>query len=185
MNEHTVKAFDIELDELVSDWVQQPAFLVFVGELLMHHGEGTGKTGARQFGPAQRVTWQPQQAVNTDQVHLQDESGADLPFEQDVTQTPPALRSTKALPPGHYKWLADGQTAERAAINFPADAESDLRCLDPDQISAGESLSLSATASLIAQRDGFPLWPWCAGLGAALLLVEGAAARMKKKEVPA
>ncbi len=174
-------AWNIELDETVSDWVQQSAFLVFIGELLMHHGEGAGTAGTRHFGPAQLVSWRPQQAVNTDQVHLQNESGADLPIEQDQARTPPGLRSAKVLSPGLYAWLLDGQVAERAAVNFPADAESDLRCLDPNQIGVGESLSPGATASLLAQRDGSPLWPWCAGGGALLLLLEGAAARMMKK----
>lgn len=177
--------WNVELDEKVSDWVQQPAFLVFLGELLTHHGEGASGVGARLLGPAQRVTWQPQRAVNVDQVHLQGESGGDLPFEQDTRQTPPALHSVKLLPPGHYKWVVDGQAVERAAVNFPSDAESDLRCLDPDQIGVGETLSLGAASALIAQRDGFPLWPWCVGLGAVLLLVEGATARLKRKEVAA
>lgn len=180
-----IVAWNIELDEAVSDWVQQPAFLVFVGELLMQHGEGAGKAGARQFGPAQFVTWQPQQPMNPDQVHLLNEAGADVPFEQDFTRTPPALHSRTHLPPGLYRWQVDGQSTEVAAVNFPSDAESDLRCMNPDQIGAGESLSLSATASLIAQRDGLPLWPWCVGIGAALLLIEGLAARTKRREVTA
>jgi len=180
-----IVAWNIELDEAMSDWVQQPAFLVFVGELLMQHGEGAGKSGARQFGPAQYVTWQPQQPVNPDQVHLMNEAGADVPFDQDFSHTPSALHSRTHLPPGHYRWQVDGQTAELAAVNFPSDAESDLRCMNPDQIGAGESLSLSATASLIAQRDGLQLWPWCVGIGAVLLLAEGLAARTKRKEAVA
>lgn len=177
--------WNVELDEAVSDWVSQPAFLVFLGELLSHHGEGAGRSSARMFGPAQTVVWRPQQPVNADQVHLENESGAEMPFAQDLTQSPPALHSLTPLPPGQYKWVVDGQAVQRAAVNFPADVESDLRCLDLDQIGVGESLSLSAASSLIAQRDGFPLWPWCVGACAALLLMEGAVARNQRKEVAA
>lgn len=169
--------WNIELDETVSDRVQQPAFLVLLGELLLHHGETGGASALRQFMPPQQVFWQPQQPVAADQVRLQDDAGGERPILNDATQSPPVFRVRDALPPGNYKWLLDAQVAERASVNFPADAESDLRTLDPATLGVGKSLTLSAAAALAAQRDGLPLWPWCVAVALFALVIESLVAR--------
>ena len=81
--------------------------------------------------------------------------------------------------------MLDGQISERASVNFPADAESDLRTLDPATLGVGKSLTLSAAAALAAQRDGLPLWPWCIGLAALVLLLESLLARSVIQRVTA
>ncbi|MFC5455880.1 BatA domain-containing protein [Prosthecobacter fluviatilis] len=169
--------WNIDLDEAVSDRVQQPSFLVLLGELLLHHGETGGHSALRQFIPPQNLFWQPKQPVAADQVRLQDDTGAEHPFIYDASQSPAVLRAREALPPGNYKWLLDAQAVERASINFPADAESDLRTLDPASLGVGKSLTLSAAAALAAQRDGLPLWPWCVGVALCALVLESLVAR--------
>jgi hypothetical protein len=169
--------WNIELDETVSDRVQQPAFLVLLGELLLHHGDAGGYAALRQFTPPQNIFWQPQQPVAEDQVRLQDDGGADHPFLHDAAQSPAVFRAQETLSPGNYKWLLDSQPIERASVNFPADAESDLRTLDPASLGIGKSLTLSAAAALAAQRDGLPLWPWCVGVALCALVLESLVAR--------
>lgn len=170
--------WNIELDEAVSDRVQQSSFLVMLGELLLHHGDSGGAAGAlRQFIPPQKVFWQPRQPVAADQVHLQDDNGVEQTSTYDGAQSPPVFSARDAMAPGNYKWLLDGQATERASVNFPADVESDLRTLDPATLGIGSSLTLSATAALAAQRDGLPLWPWCVGFALAALLIESVVAR--------
>jgi hypothetical protein len=169
--------WNIELDEALSDRVQQPLFLVLLGELLLHHGESGGHAALRQFIPPQSVFWQPRQPVAADQVRLQDDAGAEPPFQCDASQSPAVFRACQALPPGNYKWLLDAQAVERASVNFPADAESDLRTLDPASLGMGQSLTLSAAAALAAQRDGFPLWPWCVAIALCALVLESLVAR--------
>lgn len=169
--------WNIELDEALSDRVQQPSFLVLLGELLLHHGESGGLGVLRQFIPPQAVFWRPQQPVAADQVRLQDDTGLEFAITHNAAQSPPVFTTQGALPPGNYKWLLDGQTAERATVNFPADAESDLRTLDPASLGVGTSLSISAAAALAAQRDGLALWPWCLAAAVLLLLLESLLAR--------
>jgi hypothetical protein len=169
--------WNIALDEAVSDRVQQPSFLVLLGELLLHHGQAGGAAALRQFIPPQQVFWQPQQPVAADQVRLQDDAGAEHPIVCDATQSPAVFRTRDALPPGNYKWLLDAQPVERASVNFPADAESDLRTLDPASLGIGKSLTLSAAAALAAQRDGLPLWPWCVAAAVCALVLESLLAR--------
>ncbi|MFO1482560.1 MAG: BatA domain-containing protein [Verrucomicrobiaceae bacterium] len=169
--------WNIELDESTSDRVQQPSFLVLLGELLLHHGESGAAAALRQFIPPQKLYWQPQQPVAADQVRLYDDAGEDIVISTNAAQSPPVFSARDALPPGNYKWQLDGQTAERASINFPADLESDLRTLDPASLGVGSSLSLSAAAALAAQRDGLPLWPWCLAIAACALLLESLLAR--------
>ena len=169
--------WNIELDEAVSDRVQQPSFLVLLGELLLHHGEAGGQAALRQFMPPQKLFWQPRQPVAADQVRLQDDAGAEHPFLNDASQSPAVFRAREALPPGNYRWLLDAQTVERASVNFPADAESDLRTLDPESLGIGKSLTLSAAAALAAQRDGLPLWPWCVAVALCALVLESLVAR--------
>ncbi|WP_395745503.1 BatA domain-containing protein [Prosthecobacter sp.] len=169
--------WNIELDESLSDRVQQPSFLVLLGELLLHHGEAGGQAALRQFVPPQRVFWQPRQPVAADQVRLQDDAGAEHAFVHDATQSPAVFREREVLPPGNYRWLLDGQPVERASVNFPADAESDLRTLDPASLGIGKSLTLSAAAALAAQRDGLPLWPWCVAVALGALVLESLVAR--------
>ncbi len=173
--------WNMELDEKVSDRVQQASFLVLLGELLLQYGDSSGAVMLRQFTPPQSVFWQPPQPVAVDQIRLQDESGADQPFTHDNAQSPPVFRMREALLPGNYKWLLDGQTAERASVNFPADAESDLRTLDPATLGVGSSLTLSAAAALTAQRDGLPLWPWCVAAALLMLVLESFIARSSLK----
>ncbi len=177
--------WNIELDETVSDRVQQPSFLVLLGELLLQHGESGGSSALRQFVPPQSVFWQPQQPVAVDQIRLQDDGGVETPITHDSAQSPPVFRARDAMQPGNFKWLLDGQPAERASVNFPADAESDLRCLDPATLGVGKSLTLSAAAALTAQRDGQPLWPWCVGAALLLLLIESVLARSTIKTAAA
>ena len=174
--------WNIDLDEAVADTVQQPSFLVLLGELLLQHGEGGGRAALRSFGTEQLVRWPVQQAVAEDQVQFQDSTGASMPFTYDASAHPPMLRSTKPLPPGSYRWLVNGQVVERSVVHFPADTESDLRGLNPDGMGVGESLSLDATSVMVAQRDGEPLWPWCLGAAAVLLLLEGLLARVKSSQ---
>ncbi len=169
--------WNIELDETASDRVQQPSFLVLLGELLLHHGETGGSSALRQFIPPQNVFWQPQQPVAVDQVFLHDDAGKEMPSAHDAAQSPPVFSAREPLPAGNYKWLLDGQPAERASVNFPADAESDLRTLDPATLGVGSSLTLSAAAALAAQRDGLPLWPWCVGFAVLALMLESLIAR--------
>lgn len=164
--------WNIELDEKMSDRVQQPSFLVLLGELLLQHGESAGASPLRQFIPPQNLFWQPQQPVAADQVRLHDDAGKEVPVAHNAAQSPPVFTARDPQPQGNYKWQLDGQTAERASINFPADAESDLRTLDPAALGVGSSLSLSAAAALAAQRDGLPLWPWCVAVAAFALLLE-------------
>jgi hypothetical protein len=170
--------WNIPLDERVSDCVQQSSFLVLLGELLLHHSQSSAVGEVpRQFLPPQNLFWRPQQPVAEDQVRLQDDSGTEHPLTQDATQSPPLFRARETLPPGNYRWLVDAQPAERASLNFPADAESDLRTLDPATLAAGSAISLSAAAALAAQRDGLPLWPWCLGFVLIILLLESLVAR--------
>ncbi|MCF7784928.1 MAG: BatA domain-containing protein [Prosthecobacter sp.] len=169
--------WNIELDEAQSDRVQQPSFLVLLGELLLQYGEAGGNSALRQFIPPQNIFWQPRQPVAADQVRLQDDAGAERPFVYDASQSPAVFRAREALPPGNYKWLLDAQAVERASVNFPADAESDLRTLDPSSLGIGKSLTLSAAAALAAQRDGMPLWPWCVGIALCALVLESLVAR--------
>lgn len=169
--------WNIALDEAQSDRVQQPSFLVLLGELLLHHGEAGGHSALRQFIPPQNVFWQPRQPVAADQVRLQDDAGAERPFVYDASQSPAVFRAREALPPGNYKWQLDAQAVERASVNFPADAESDLRTLDPASLGIGKSLTLSAAAALAAQRDGMPLWPWCVAIALCALVLESLVAR--------
>jgi hypothetical protein len=170
--------WNIPLDERVSDRVLQPSFLVLLGELLLYHGQSRAEAEmARHFLPPQRLLWQPRQAVAADQVQLQDESGTRYELTQDTTQSPPIFHTQASLPPGNYRWLVDAQPAERASLNFPADAESDLRTQDPATLGTGSALSLSAAAALAAQRDGLPLWPWCLGCVLLMLSLESLIAR--------
>lgn len=169
--------WNIELDEAASDRVQQSSFLVLLGELLLHHGESDSSAALRQFVPPQTLFWQPSGPLAADQVRLNDDSGAEVPIRHDAAQSPPVFRADSPLPPGNYRWMLDGQISERASVNFPADAESDLRTLDPATLGVGQSLTLSAAAALAAQRDGLPLWPWCIGLAALALLLESLLAR--------
>lgn len=172
--------WNMDLDEVAGDTVQQPAFLVLLGEILLHHGESSGRAGMRSFGTEQQVAWPVQQVIAEDQVQFQDGAGAPVPFVFDTAAHPPTLRSSRPLPPGSYRWLVNGQVLERTVVNFPAETESDLRGMSPDALAVGESLSLDATSALVAHRDGEPLWPWCLLAAAALLLVEGIVARMKQ-----
>jgi hypothetical protein len=172
-----VVLWNIELDEAASDRVHQTSFLVLLGELLLHHGDSGGAAAVRQFLPQQTVFWQPDLPVAPDQVRLQDDSGGDEAVKHDAAQSPPVFSARDALAPANYKWLLDGQPTERASVNFPADAESDLRAMDPAKLGIGSSLTLSAAAALAAQRDGFPLWPWCVGIALGALLVESLVAR--------
>lgn len=169
--------WNIDLDEAQSDRVQQPSFLVLLGELLLQYGESGGHAALRQFIPPQNIFWQPAQPVAADQVRLQDDAGAEHLFVHDASQSPAVFRAREALPPGNYKWLLDAQPVERASVNFPADAESDLRTLDPASLGMGQSLTLSAAAALAAQRDGLPLWPWCVAIALAALVLESLVAR--------
>lgn len=169
--------WNIELDETMSDRVQQSSFLVLLGELLLHHGESGVSAALRQFIPPQTLFWQPGVPLAVDQVRLNDDAGRELAALHDAAQSPPVFRAREMLPPGNYRWMLDGQTAERASVNFPADAESDLRTLDPASLGIGKSLTLSAAAALAAQRDGLPLWPWCVAIAVLALLLESLLAR--------
>lgn len=169
--------WNIELDERLSDRVQQPSFLVLLGELLLHHGESGGAAVLRQFIPPQSAFWRPQQPVAADQVRLLDEAGQEFAILHQAAQSPPVFTPQDPLPPGNYKWVLDGQTAERATVNFPAEEESDLRTLDPASLGVGSPLTLSAAAALAAQRDGLPLWPWCVAAAGLFLLLESLLAR--------
>lgn len=169
--------WNIDLDETASDRVQQSSFLVLLGELLLQHGESGGSTALRQFIPPQTIFWQPRAPVAADQVRLNDDAGREIAASHDAAQSPPVFRADAPLPPGNYRWMLNGQSAERASVNFPADAESDLRTLDPASLGVGKSLTLSAAATLAAQRDGLPLWPWCVGIAAFALFLESLLAR--------
>jgi hypothetical protein len=169
--------WNVELDDAESDRVQQSSFLVLLGELLLHHGDSGGAVALRQFLPPQTVFWQPNQPLAPDQVRLQDENGVDQAIKHDAAQSPPVFSARDALAPSNYRWLLDGQPTERASVNFPADAESDLRTMDPAKLGIGSSLTLSAAAALAAQRDGLPLWPWCVGVAVMALMIESLVAR--------
>jgi hypothetical protein len=169
--------WNLELDEAVSDRVLQPSFLILAGELLQQHAEVAGSSALRHFDPSRTVFWQPPQPVAADQVRLRLDAGDDLPFGLDETASPPVFRARDALPPGNYHWTVDGQIAERASVNFPADEESDLRTLDPATMGRGQTLSAGAVARLAARREGFPIWPWCVGIALSALVLEGVVAR--------
>lgn len=165
-----VVLWNLALPESESDWVQQTAFVPFVGEFLL--GLLTQDSGGlHESPPGTPLVWKPGQATEIDQVKLEDERGESLPIVA-LPRAADGFVASSAPPPGSYRWLVDGQVLDRVVVNFP-EAESDLRLLPAEEVKAGEALTLNAAAGFAAKRDGTPLWPWCLGLAIGLLMMEG------------
>lgn len=167
--------WNLELDSEHSDWVGMGAFLPLLGELLL----GTASAGdatVREFPPSSRLRLTASALENAaigqagvDALRLLDDDGAQVPVE--VGGADEGWQSTGTLGPGSYRWMAGGAVVERAVIGFPA-SESDLRTLDTELVTAGETLPETAGYALSGQRDGLPLWPWLLGFCVALLMAE-------------
>ncbi|MEA3209520.1 MAG: hypothetical protein QOE70_2577 [Chthoniobacter sp.] len=162
------------LDLGASDWPSRTAFLPFFGEFLRHLGQRTGAQTVRLFEPGDPLRFDLAAALDPADVRLVDERDQAIRSAAESPRTPGRLVSESAAAPGSYRWMAQGGILDRAVVNFP-ETESDLRRLSDAELqqTAGALISDTARSRIRDLREGQPLWPWCLGAAALLLLAEG------------
>ena len=155
-----------------STWPQEPAFVAFFGELCRTSlPPAAGSTGETLPGRPYQLVPGPQ--IDPHDLRLLAADGSTLEI------TPPSLPGGPFLGPpavpGACRWMARDTVVQHAWCNFP-EPESDLRRLDPATLARTAGDAAPSRASLAAERDGWPLWPWLALAGILLLWLESAIA---------
>lgn len=167
-----VYLFNLPTSAKDGSWVSQSAFLPFLGELWANSRPIRAGGGAES--PAgSPVVYTPESEVEVSALRLVDAEGKLVTLASRTPGGAPGVSSKERVPPGHYRWQADGQTIHTSVVNFPPE-ESDLRVADAGGL-AGTALEAGSAARLIYERDGRPLWPWLMAAGFFFLLGEGLA----------
>ena len=167
-----VYLFNLPVTAKDGSWVNQAAYLPFLGELWAHSRPIRAGGGAES--PAgSPLAFSPPADADPSAIRLVDNDSQPIALAPRLPGGPTALSSTTSVPPGHFRWLLDGQTIHTSVVNFPPE-ESDLRSINATAL-AGTTLDAGSAARLTHQRDGRPLWPWLLAAGFVFLLGEGMA----------
>jgi hypothetical protein len=167
-----VYLFNLPTSSQDGSWVNQSAFLPFLGELWAH-SRPIRAGGGTESPAGSPVAYTPESEVDSSALRLVDADGKLVPLASRMAGGASGVSSKERVPPGPYRWQADGQTIHTSVVNFPPE-ESDLRIVDAGGL-AGTTLEAGSAARLIYERDGRPLWPWLMAAGFLFLLGEGLA----------
>ena len=161
------------LDLGATDWASQTVFLPFFGEFLRHLAQRSGTQTLRAFEPGEQLRFDAGAAIDPADVRLADERDQEVKIAPETTQARHRLATVAAVPPGSYRWTAQGSILDRAVMNFP-ETESDLRRLTVGELEqgAGTLLTNAGGTRLAELREGKPIWQWCLAAAALFLAIE-------------
>lgn len=177
--------FNLPLATGKSNWPAQGNFLPALAELLLKTRPATAAGALAFLESGEKLFWTPGLGQEGE-VRLIGTNGETMPTTAVNAPEGRTWLMERAAAPGLYQWQVSGQTARRAAVNFPG-VESDLRPLATAPAwHAGEVSRLDERMRTAEMGGGLPLWPWLLALVGVLLLAEGGVAawnpRSKKGE---
>ncbi|SHI87246.1 N-terminal double-transmembrane domain-containing protein [Rubritalea squalenifaciens DSM 18772] len=166
-----------------SDWSQQDPFLPFVAELLLQIQPTTTANHFESI-PGSPLSWVLPENITADSVSLLPPAGEAWAVELKNTDKGTLLISKQDMEPGIFEWKTGSTTTHTSFANFPQ-TESDLRQIDPADLSQGEAAETSSLLREDALNQGLPLWPWLAAAALLFLLGESIAATPPKPKTSA
>ncbi|MHA3772891.1 BatA domain-containing protein [Verrucomicrobiota bacterium sgz303538] len=162
------------LDLGTSDWSTRTVFVPFFGEFLRYLAQRSTSQTPHSFEPGELLRFDTGAAIDPADVRLADERDQEVKIAPESARMRQRLATVAAVPPGSYRWTAQGSVLDRAVMNFP-EIESDLRQLSTVELEQGTGslITNAGGARLTELREGKPMWPWCLAAAALFFLLEG------------
>ncbi len=161
------------LDLGATDWASRTVFLPFFGEFLRHLAQRSGTQTLRTFEPGEQLRFDAGAAIDPADIRLADERDQEVKIAPETARIRHRLATVSSVPPGSYRWTAQGSVLDRAVMNFP-ETESDLRQLTVAELeqASGALVTNAGSTRLAELREGKPIWPWCLAAAALFLALE-------------
>ena len=176
-DEGSLVFFNMSFDREVSDWGERTSFVSFMAEMLL--AERRSSTSESYTLPGSPLGYFPGNGVDKQSVQLlHNEETLDLRSSQ--TSSGLQLISQPIEAPGIYRWVAGKDELKASTVNLVT-TESDLRTMDPSDLSVGDVVTTKQLPRRASLGDGLSLWGIFIGLAVVFLFLEMIIATLKPK----